>query len=108
MVMKMFVGRENKISADKLQAGETITIVGFGQSMTPILKSGQPAIVAPVTEQTVLSKNDIVFCKVAGHYYLHKISAIRNGNTYQISNNHGHANGWCSKRCIYGVVIEKL
>lgn len=104
----MFVGRENKISADKLQAGETITIIGLGQSMTPILKSGQPAIVAPVTAETVLSKNDIVFCKVAGHYYLHKISAIRNGNTYQISNNHGHANGWCSKRCIYGVVIEKL
>ena len=62
----MFVGRENKISADKLQAGETITIIGLGQSMTPILKSGQPVIVAPVTAETNLSKNDIVFCKVAG------------------------------------------
>lgn len=104
----MFTGKENKISADKLQAGETIIIVGFGQSMTPILKSGQPVIVAPVTAETSLKKNDVVFCKVGGHYYLHKITAIRNGNTFQISNNHGHANGWCSRNCIYGVMIQKL
>lgn len=52
----MFTGRENKISADKLREGETIIIVGVGQSMTPILKSGQPVIVAPVTAETVLKK----------------------------------------------------
>lgn len=104
----MFTGKENKISADKLQAGETITIIGFGQSMTPALKSGQPAIIAPVTAETILKKNDIVFCKVAGHYYLHKITAIRNGTTFQISNNHGHSNGWVSKNCIYGILTKKL
>ena len=104
----MFTGKENKISADHLQVGETIIIVGFGQSMTPQLKSGQPAIVEPVTAETVLKKGDIVFCKVGGHYYLHKITAIRNGNTYQISNNHGHSNGWVSKKCIYGILIQKL
>ena len=104
----MFIGRENKISAEHLQAGETIIIIGFGQSMTQILKSGQAVLVAPVTADTPLAKNDIVFCKVAGHYYLHKIAAIRNGNTYQIANNHGHANGWCSRKCIFGVAIKKL
>lgn len=103
----MYVGKENKISAEHLQAGETIIIVGFGQSMTPILKSGEPAIVAPVTAETVLKKGDVVFCKVGGHYYLHKITAIRNGKTFQISNNHGHANGWVSKNCIYGVMTRK-
>ena len=104
----MFTGKENKISADHLQAGETIIIVGFGQSMTPILKSGQPAIITPVTAETVLKKNDVVFFKVSGHYYLHKITAIRNGTTFQISNNHGHANGWVSKNCIYGIMTKKL
>ena len=39
-------------------------MVGFGQSMTPILKSGQPVICKPVTEDTELKKNDIVLCKV--------------------------------------------
>ncbi len=75
--------------------------------MVPILKSGQAYIVEPVKEDTKLSKNDIVFCKVSGHFYLHKISVIK-GNTYQISNNHGHINGTISKKNIYGKVVEKL
>ena len=43
-----------------------------------------------------------------GHFYLHKISAIKNGKTYQISNNHGHINGWISRNQIFGKVIEIL
>ena len=104
----MFKGKENAISAEHLKNGETCIIVGFGQSMTPILKSGQPVNVIPITTETKLNENDIVFCKVAGHFYLHKISAIKNNKTYQISNNHGHVNGWISKSQIYGKVIEIL
>lgn len=76
-------------------------MVGFGQSMTPILKSGQPVICKPVTEDTELKKNDIVLCKVKGNYYLHKISAIKNGVSYQISNNHGHINGTITRSNIF-------
>lgn len=104
----MYKGKENAITAEHLRAGEECYVVGFGQSMTPILKSGQPVIVAPVTEDTLLEKNDIVFCKVNGHFYLHKISAIKNNKTYQISNNHGHVNGWISRSKIYGKVIKIL
>lgn len=102
-----FTGKENAIAAEHLKKGETCKIVGFGQSMTPILKSGQPVIVAPITEDTMLEKNDIVFCKVNGHYYLHKISAVK-GKTYQISNNHGHINGTVTRNSIYGKVVEIL
>lgn len=102
-----FEGKENKISADHLLNGEVGKITGFGQSMTPRLKSGQPVIVVPVTDGVSLEKNDIVFCKVNGHYYLHKISAIK-GKTYQISNNHGHVNGTVSRNSIYGKVVEIL
>ena len=104
----MYKGKENAITAEHLRAGEECCVVGFGQSMTPILKSGQPVIVTPVTEDTLLEKNDIVFCKVNGHFYLHKISAIKNNKTYQISNNHGHVNGWISRSKIYGKVIKIL
>lgn len=104
----MFKGKENAISAEHLKNGEECIIVGFGQSMTPILKSGQPVKVTPITEDIELNKNDIVFCKVGGHFYLHKISAIKNGNTYQISNNHGHINGCVSKSQIFGKVVEIL
>ena len=49
-------------------------MVSFGQSMTPILKSGQPVLVVPIDDSISLNKNDIVFVKISGHYYLHKIS----------------------------------
>lgn len=103
-----YEGKENSITAEHLKNGETCKIIGFGQSMTPILKSGQPVICKPITEETDLKKNDIVLCKVKGKYYLHKISAIKNGVSYQISNNHGHVNGTISRSNIYGKVIEIL
>ena len=99
--------RENMITVEKLKAGQTCLVQGFGQSMTPILKSGQVCKVEPITEDTVLKKNDIVLCKVKGHIYLHKISAI-NGKRYQISNNHKHVNGWVGRDCLYGKVVEIL
>ena len=102
-----FEGKENRITAEHLKAGETCKVVGFGQSMAPILKSGQPVICVPVTESTNLNKNDIVLCKVKGKYYLHKISAIK-GKVYQIANNHGHVNGTVSRNCIFGKVVKIL
>ena len=79
----MYKGKENYETAKHLMAGEECIVTGYGQSMTPILK-------------------------VAGHFYLHKISAIKGGRTFQISNNHGHVNGWIGKKCIYGLVVEKF
>lgn len=103
-----YEGKENAITAEHLRNGEICKVVGFGQSMTPILKSGQPVICNPVTEETNLQKNDIVLCKIKGKYYLHKISAIKNGVSYQISNNHGHINGTIRKSNIYGIVVKIL
>lgn len=104
----MYKGKENAVTMQKLKDGETCIIQGFGQSMTPILQSGQPVKVAPVTGDTPLKKGDIVFCKVNGHFYLHKILAVKNETTYQIGNNHGHVNGWVSRNTIYGKVSEIL
>ena len=103
-----YSGFENRISAEHLQAGEVCKITGIGNSMTPILKSRQPVICIPVTEETILNKRDIVLCKVKGHYYLHLIHAIKNDSQYLIGNNHGRMNGWISKHQIYGKVAEIL
>lgn len=99
--------KENIYTAQKLQSGLVCLVQGFGQSMTPILKSGQVCEVTPVNDATILKKNDIVFVKVSGHFYLHKISAIKN-NQYQISNNHGHVNGWTNRKNIFGKVTKIL
>lgn len=104
----MFTGKENRVTCEKLRAGETCKVIGVGNSMTPILKSKQPVICIPVTEDTPLNKRDIVLCRVNGHYYLHLIHAIRSNGTYLIGNNHGHMNGTISRKNIYGKVIEIL
>ena len=106
-----YSGFENHASAEHLLSGEVCKITGIGNSMTPILKSKQPVICVPVTEDVELKKRDIVLCKVNGHYYLHLIHAIKtnkNDSTYLIGNNHGHMNGWVSRSKIYGVVREIL
>lgn len=103
-----FRGFENATTAKALQEGNVCYVVGIGNSMTPILKSKQPVICAPVTEETELKKRDIVFCKVKGHYYLHLIHAVRPDGSCLIGNNHGHMNGWASRNQIFGKVIEIL
>ena len=102
----MYKGKEDKATADHLQQGETCIVVGYGNSMTPKLMSGEAVIMEPVNEDTVLEKGDIVLVKVNGKYYCHLISAIRK-NSYQISNNHKHVNGWVSKSKIYGRMVSK-
>ena len=78
----MYKGKENIITAEHLKNGEECIVVGFCQYMTPILKSGQLVRVVHIDDLINLNKNDIVFVKISGHYYLHKISAIQNGVSY--------------------------
>ena len=40
--------KENIQTVEKLKSGKTCLVQGFGQSMTPILKSGQVCKVVPV------------------------------------------------------------
>lgn len=92
--------------ASLLQQGETIErYKEAGNSMLPLIKSNQPVMLEPVTLDTLLDVGDIVFCKVKGNYYTHKISKIR-GNEFQISNNRGFVNGWIKRDKIFGKVIK--
>jgi phage repressor protein C with HTH and peptisase S24 domain len=91
--------------AKKLQAGETISFRPKGNSMLPKIKSGQLCTVAPFAEGEEPKKNDIVFCKVNGNWYVHLVTAVQ-GERVQISNNHGHVNGWTSRSQVYGKCIK--
>ena len=75
-----FYGFENAQAAEEMKKGKIGKLIGIGNSMTPILKSRQPVICVPLEETTVLKKGDIVFCKVKGNYYLHKIHGIKGKN----------------------------
>ena len=91
---------------NRLRAGEIVYHRGHGNSMMPLIKSGQLQTLEPVDKYTILVIGDIVLCKVGKSIYTHKITAISNDSKFQISNNKGHVNGWIGKSNIYGKVID--
>jgi len=88
-----------------LLVGQTIKFRPHGNSMVPRIYSGQLVTVAPVIEDTPIVPGDVVLCKVNGNQMLHKVTAIGSDGRYQIGNNHGHINGWCTRKNVFGVLI---
>jgi len=95
---------ENK-KVHHLSMGMVIVSKEPGNSMSPIIKSRQPVKIQPAGWKDV-KKGDIVYCKVRGNYYTHLVSAVNDKRGCQISNNHGHINGWTKN--VYGKVVEIL
>lgn len=90
---------------DRLQKGESFTTSEKGNSMTPLIKSGQEHKLAPAKWDEV-NVGDVVYCKVNGKFYTHLVKAKQNEKGCQIGNNKGGINGWTKH--IYGKVIEIL
>ena len=90
---------------EQLQNGETIVTSEKGNSMLPLIKSGQNHKVEPATWENV-SVGDIVYCKVKGNYYTHLVKAKNAEKGCLIGNNKGGINGWTKQ--IFGKVIEVL
>ena len=89
----------------RLENGETFVTSEKGNSMKPLINSGQEHKLAPAKWQDI-EVGDIVYCKVGKYYYTHLVTAKNNTRGLQISNNHGYVNGWTKK--VYGKVIEIL
>ena len=90
---------------EALQRGETITTSGRGNSMLPLIKSGQKHVLVPINWKEC-KLDDIVYCKVHGRFFTHLVKAIDANKGVQIGNNKGHINGWTKQ--VYGKVIEIL
>ena len=74
--------------------------------MTPRIKNKQKITLEPIgSNNPVINVNDIVFCKVKGRFFIHLVTGIKE-DQWQISNNHGHVNGWTTKDKIFGKVIK--
>ena len=86
----------------ELEKNGTSKMKVFGNSMTPIIKSGTLLTFEKCDDYKV---GDIVFCKVKGRLIdAHKITKKSDQKGYLISNNHGWDNGWTKK--IFGKVIK--
>lgn len=82
-----------------------------GNSMTPRIHSGDQVKVI-ICSPLAFRVGDAVYAKVKGNYYLHLLTAIdTSGGTgydarYQISNNHGHVNGWTDAKNMFGICVQ--
>ena len=90
---------------EKLQNGETITTSEKGNSMVPLIKSGQKHILKPITWQEC-KIGDMVYCKVKGNFYTHLVKAKNDDKGLLIGNNKGGTNGWTKQ--VFGIVTEVL
>jgi hypothetical protein len=100
---------------EALKQGRTVEFRPHGNSMQPRIESGQLVTVVPAfqefascgtTDVADPEVGDIVLCKVDGKQWLHLVSAIGSDGRYQISNNKGHVNGWCTRANVFGVVVR--
>lgn len=89
----------------RLVDGETFETSEKGNSMVPLIKSGQKHKLAPATLEDI-QVDDIVYCKVNGRLYTHKVYKLDLIRGALIGNNKGHINGWTKN--IYGKVIEVI
>lgn len=91
-------------AVEPLRRGETVQARGFGNSMTPLVESGEIVTLIPVTAATDLGKGDVVLAKVNGRLYLHLIRALAQDEVL-IANNHGRVNGWTARSNVYGLRV---
>lgn len=90
----------------RLQEGETFVTSEKGNSMTPIIESGQKHVLSPVTDLGDIEVGDIVYCRVHGRFYTHLVKSKDTKKGVLIGNNHGGINGWT--KSVYGKVVRIL
>lgn len=84
----------------RLQNGESFLTRELGNSMLPLYKSNEIHKVTPIT-WSECKVGDVVFCKVKGNCYTHKVYAVDEKKGCLIGNNKGHMNGWTKN--VYGL-----
>ena len=75
----------------------------FGNSLYPILKSGQFCELIPISDG-IIDTGDIVFCKVNGVYMTHMVEIVNNATGYcKIVDTQGNCYGWAKKEDVYAL-----
>ena len=90
---------------ERLLNKETFVTSEKGNSMVPLIKSGQDHKLEPVKWEDC-NVDDIVYCKVKGNFYTHLVKGKNIEKGLLIGNNKGGINGWTKN--VYGKVIEIL
>lgn len=87
-----------------LQENRAIARFEFGDSMHPILKNGEYAIITPIKDVDEVKIGDAVFCEVNGYPMTHMVlmkSNSANGKLFLIGSSRFEIYGWTNT--IYGI-----
>lgn len=91
----------------ELREGRTVEVRPRGNSMVPLVMSGDLCTLRPFKDGEAPAKNDIVLCRVKGRDYLHLVKAVSmQGQRFQIGNNKGRINGWVGKNALFGLLVR--
>ncbi len=88
---------------EKLENGESFITKEKGNSMVPLIKSGQDHLLSPIKWHEC-EVGDIVYCKVKGSFYTHLVKSKSLEKGLLIGNNKGGINGWT--KSVFGKVID--
>lgn len=96
----------NAIEAfESLMNGETVARFEYGDSMMPMLKSGEYCILTPISSLNEVKEGDAVFCKVNGylmtHMVIQKSQASADTTYFLIGDTNFNLYGWTSE--IYAI-----
>ena len=97
----------------QLLKGENCWFVSSGNSLCPVMHSGDAITLAPIAQGQTIELGDIVFAEVqyGPRFYVHMVHAIekdiRGDKTkYWIGNIKGWFNGWAYREHIHGKVVS--
>ena len=103
----------NEVLKENLLNGQHVSFRSSGWSLYPRVHSNDQCTYKPVTAESDVKVDNIVFCQVqpGDRFYAHNVKAIdvwpSTGRTYfTIANLKGRENGWCFIEHIYGKLIE--
>ena len=103
----------NHMMKDLLLSGRSVQYRGSGNSLAPLVRSGDVTMWDPVRDPSTLVVGDVVFCLVqpGDRFYGHMIHEVGewDGVPYwSIGNakNPPHINGWCQAEHIFGRLME--
>tara|TARA_Y100000310_G_scaffold282353_1_gene303486 strand:+ start:1702 stop:2511 length:810 start_codon:yes stop_codon:yes gene_type:complete len=89
----------------ELREGRAVEVTPRGNSMVPLVMSGDLCRLRPFEDGELPSKGDIVLVRCRGRDYLHLVKAV-DGELFQIGNNRGHINGWVGKNALFGILVR--
>ena len=104
----------NCMVRDMLKSGRSVQFRSSGDSLYPMVRSGDVTMWEPVTDHSILVVGDVVFCAVQpndrfyGHM-IHEVCYWWDGSIYwKIGNMKTPAriNGWCYPEHIFGKLME--